>query len=213
MVFKGGTAISFFYGNNRFSEDLDFSSEDDEGYAIIDDALESFQKLHNYSMINNWEDEIEQSSSRFRRYHLEFGYGEYSTIRASIDYSIGACELGYEGREIGNGYRAAVVNVMKPEELVAEKVRAIYTRLKGRDLYDLYYLTVIMKTRISKGLILKKFEEDNSLKGSKYSMPSFKERIVELKPYWKDLKGILNDFDALSFDKVERDIFDAFRLI
>ncbi|MEM3247630.1 MAG: nucleotidyl transferase AbiEii/AbiGii toxin family protein [Candidatus Micrarchaeaceae archaeon] len=212
LTFKGGTAISFFYGSDRFSGDIDLSSSDIGDYSVIDDALETLEKTYNYTITNNWEDEIYQKS-RFRRYFLTFKYGSFDSISATIDYSVGSCMLGVEKIDLSNGYFAAKVGVMKPEELLAEKVRTIYARHKGRDLYDLYYLCVVMKTMIGRSIIASKMSEDPSLKAKKYSFASFRKRILELKPYWSDLDGLVNNFNSLEFDRFSNAVIEAFRNI
>ena len=142
LVFKGGTAISFFYGGDRFSEDIDLASPSMENYTTIDDAIESFEKRYSYRIMNAWEDEI-YKRPRFRRYQLVFKYGIYEDISASIDYSTDRCITDIEKRDLANDYYAAKINFMGLDEILAEKVRAIYTRQKGRDLYDLYYLSAV----------------------------------------------------------------------
>lgn len=210
LAFKGGTAIAFFYGSDRFSEDIDFSSSDIEGYTTIDDTLESFEKSYSYKILNAWEDDLYQRGS-FRRYPLAFGYEGKKEINVTIDYSIGKCILGTDRRDLSNGYSAASVSVMKAEELLAEKVRIIYARQKARDLYDLHYLCTVLNTGIRLGVIADKLAEDPSLKGRKYSFSSFRKRIEGLKPYWNDLNGIVNNYSALKFDDMSAAVMAAFR--
>lgn len=210
LAFRGGTALAFFYGSDRFSKDIDFSSPNIEGYTVIDDVLESFEKEYSYKILNAWEDNIYETRS-FRRYILTFGYGQFQDINVTIDYSIGKCALGLENRELSNGYSASSVSVMKPEELLAEKVRALYSRQKARDLYDLHYLCAVLHTRISLGAIAGKLAEDPSLKGVKYSFTSFKERIEGLRPFWGELRELVANFEALDFNDISTAALSAFR--
>lgn len=212
LLFKGGTAISFFYGSDRFSQDLDFSSEGIDDYATIDDAIASFDNNYNYKITNNWEDEI-YTKSRFRRYQLTFRYGVYEDVTVTIDYSTVKCALGAEKRDLANSYYASKINLMKAEEILAEKVRTIYARKKGRDIYDLHFLSVIKRTRISRSLISAKLEEYPELKGKRYSFRSFSQSIRNIKPYWNDLDGIVNNFSSINFDAFSSDILDIFRNI
>lgn len=212
LVFKGGTAISFFYGGDRFSQDIDLSSPDMDCYAIIDDVLESLEKDYNYEIVNEWENEIYQQP-RFRRYFLAFKYGLSDSINATLDYSIGNCILAPEKKDLANDYRATKIDVMQPEEILAEKILAIYSRQKGRDLYDLYHLSVSRRTRISKAVIAAKFKESVDLKGKKYSFGSFKDRVEALKPYWADLDGIVNNFSPESFDTIKGAVLDTFKTV
>lgn len=210
LVFKGGTALSFFYGTDRFSEDIDLYSESMDSYADIDDAIESFEKGYGYKVINDWENEIQEMSA-FRRYFLTIGYGTYEDIDIQIDYSIGRCILGVEMMDLSNEYKASKIGVMKPEEILAEKVRTIYSRQKARDLYDLHYLCTTMKSRISRSLISAKFAESHALEGILYSFDTFKDKVEGLARYWNDLNGIVNNFDSLDFGIISTEVLEAFR--
>jgi len=207
-VFKGGTALSFFYGSDRFSEDLDFSVQSENTYLSIDNAIEDLEKRANYEILNDWEGEIERSGM-FRRYLLRFRYGLYDTINIHIDCSMEKTLLDPDINELANDYYVAKIKVMKREEILAEKVRAIYTRHKGRDLYDLYILAVILKSKISVGLIHEKFKSYKI--EERYSFDSFEKKVEELRHYWADLKSLVGNFESLDFDKIKGEVLDAFR--
>lgn len=55
IIFKGGTAISKCYNSNRFSEDLDFTCENNFNANIIERGLKRFrvdyQRIHNQAKI------------------------------------------------------------------------------------------------------------------------------------------------------------------
>jgi len=209
LVFKGGTALSFFYGSGRFSEDIDLSSGTNKDYTVIDDVLESFEKTYPYTIINDWEDEIEQATNRFRRYHLIFKHGA-EDVRTTIDYSIGKHILDPVRKDLSNDYCASKINVMAPEEILAEKVRAVYSREKGRDLYDLYFLSVTMRIRVIRSLIFDKFREDPALKDIKYSFRTFAKRTEGLRKSWKELEGLVDGFDRLNFDTIKAAVLAVF---
>ncbi|MGC8572335.1 MAG: nucleotidyl transferase AbiEii/AbiGii toxin family protein [Candidatus Micrarchaeia archaeon] len=210
IVFKGGTAISFFYNGDRFSEDLDFSVKSENAYLNIDNAIENLEKTTKHEIINDWESEIE-SSKKFRRYFLKFGFGASDIINIHIDCSIENVILEPEIRELANKYYAAKIKVMRSEEILAEKVRAIYTRQKGRDLYDLYFLAVLLKSKVSINLIYEKFKSYGVKE--KYSFYSFEKKIEELRPYWNDLKNLINNFERFNFDEVKADVLNIFKNI
>jgi len=210
IVFKGGTAAAFFYGSERFSEDLDFSVDSEEAYLRIDGAIEDISAKGKYEIVNDWESEIE-SNGKLRRYLLRFKYGVEESINIHIDCSIEEVVLEPEQVVLSNGYDVAKILVMKKEEMLAEKVRAIYTRHKGRDLYDLYFLAVVLKTVISIGLIHDKFKRYGV--AERFSSKSFNRRIEELRPYWNDLRGLVNNFEALDFDSVKNGVVEAFKNI
>ena len=210
IVFKGGTALSFFYRSDRFSEDLDFSVYSVEAYLTIDNAIELIAAKSRYEIVNDWESEIE-SNEKFRRYLLRFNYSVEESINTHIDCSVEKVILEPEQFMLSNDYDVAKILVMKKEEILAEKVRAIYTRHKGRDLYDLYFLAIILRTPISINLIYEKFKSYHI--ATKFSSKSFAAKVEELRPYWNDLKGIVNNFDALNFDSIKNNLIDAFKNI
>jgi len=210
IVFKGGTALSIFYGSDRFSEDIDLSAYSVDAYLTIDDAIEHIAAKSRYEVLNDWESEIE-NNEKFRRYLLRFKYSIEESINTHIDCSVEKVILEPEQLILSNGYDVAKILVMKKEEILAEKVRAIYTRHKGRDLYDLYFLTIILRTQASISLIHEKFK--NYSIAAKFSSKSFAAKVEELRPYWKDLEGLVNNFDALDFDSIKNSVVDAFKNI
>ena len=56
-----------------------------------------------------------------------------------------------------------------------------------------------------------KMKDDPTLKGKKYSFNSFKQRIEDIKPYWRDLKGLVYDFDSVDFGGISGAVLDIFR--
>jgi predicted nucleotidyltransferase component of viral defense system len=210
LVLKGGTALSLFHGSNRFSEDIDLSSSSMDNYVVIDDVLESIENRYNYRILNDWTSEIEQTG-RFRRYFIRIIDNDGEVVETRIDYSIGKCEMEAVKRDLSNDYRMSKVDVMALEEILAEKVRALYTRQKGRDLYDLHYLSVTKRVEIRQKLIFYKFREDPKLKDVKYSFKTFEARVKGMKGNWGDLDGLVSNFEASAFDKVENEVLAAFR--
>lgn len=67
---------------------------------------------------------------------------------------------------------------LAPEELLAEKVAAIFGRpyLKSRDIFDLWYLTEIIRTPVEFELIQRKIEDYNG----PWSDLRFKQKLDEI---------------------------------
>jgi predicted nucleotidyltransferase component of viral defense system len=148
IYFKGGTAIHLLFKAGRFSEDLDFTSQMTIGEVSdlcrlilkkldfvapgiklkqVNEGGKSFSGLLNYS-------------SEFSKYplnvHLEFSLREKpetcSETALETDFPVSPWP---------------VVRHLSWEEILAEKIRALTLRAKGRDLYDIWYL-------LSKGVLL-----------------------------------------------------------
>src|SRR5208283_968918 len=79
---------------------------------------------------------------------------------------------------------------MALEEVGAEKVRAIMTRQKARDIYDLYYLVHNKKIKFNNELVNEKLKYYKTA----FSGPKFLDEIGKReKDYTKELKSIILD--------------------
>ena len=87
---------------------------------------------------------------------------------------------------------------MNLEEVWAEKVRAMLTRKKSRDIYDLYYLIDKKGIKFNEKLINKKMEYYDEV----FSLRAFSEEINSREEYYyKEMKGIVFD-DLPEFKRV-----------
>lgn len=115
----GGTALSAFYLQHRFSDDLDFfthSFEIDSASMLIENALRA-EKI---------KFEKERSSPTFRRYRVNNEL-QIDLVR-DVDFRAGAPEL------------KGAFMVDCPLNIAVNKVLAIYGRLDPKDYIDLYFL-------------------------------------------------------------------------
>ena len=165
LVFKGGTALrKCYFGDYRFSEDLDFSALEEipsgvEMERLVNEACEvAVQLLDEYAP-------VEISSERYTEREAHPGGQEAFTIRARFPWQsrlwtrvmveITMDErvlLPAERRQVIHSYGEpldAEVKVYSLEEIVAEKLRALlqqanmfetrgWSRSRARDYYDLW---------------------------------------------------------------------------
>jgi predicted nucleotidyltransferase component of viral defense system len=149
LAFKGGTCLKKMYlgKTGRFSMDLDFTTAGIElgdlrnkvkrllhgkstfglDFRILDENIgsESYLAVVEYSHVWN-------SGSQFE---LQVSYREKPALPLS---KLPLCdELYLKFCEFQN----FSVNCMHKEELLAEKIRAAFQRIRSRDLYDLYLFT------------------------------------------------------------------------
>jgi hypothetical protein len=93
------------------------------------------------------------------------------------------------------------MNVMQLEEMICEKIHAIYKRPKPRDLYDLHYL-LKKGHRINAGLTNKKLKDI----GEKFGIEGFIKHVKKLRVKWEiDIKGLLPfvpDFNAIASETI-----------
>ena len=95
--------------------------------------------------------------------------------------------------------------VMQEKEILAEKVRAILTRMKPRDIYDLWFLLVRKNIVFDTQMINKKL----ALYNLKFNFEEFRNRIEKMRVLWQtDLKGLIIG-ELQEFDKVKEELFEV----
>lgn len=142
IYFKGGTALRFLYDSFRFSEDLDFTSLTSEKKLeeLIDKTLRTLNKeaagvnfKRMESIADSFSGKIYQEIPEFRfplTIRLDFSIREKPVLAGESSYIETIFPVGPYPQ----------VSHLKTEELLAEKVRAILTRSRGRDIFDLWFL-------------------------------------------------------------------------
>ncbi|MDD3492228.1 MAG: nucleotidyl transferase AbiEii/AbiGii toxin family protein [Candidatus Thermoplasmatota archaeon] len=174
IVFRGGTALHLFYDNPRHSEDLDFVLHKKgqaydltaasapvvafvrQMFPFLDDVSIDIQK-------NDWALQrlvLRTQSQRLaqrHRIHLELAFVPAYRHRPRI--------LTYPPLH-------PVVRVEEPSEIAADKATALALRpyLKGRDLWDLYYLTAEQGHPIPWNLAFQKAEDHGSTRAAFQAM-------------------------------------------
>lgn len=160
LVFKGGTYLWFFQGLNRFSEDLDFTATGpvpDDIDAIISVGLAA-------NGVENTVKRVE-SSGRSVAFRIS-AKGPLNTrpidlchvyVEISLREQVVMEPVPLKLDNIAYGIPLRVVRGMALEEVAAEKVRAILTRDKARDIFDLAFLAG-NGVKFDSGLVAKKME-------------------------------------------------------
>ncbi len=142
IYFKGGTALRLIYGGKRFSEDLDFTVLMDEALFIegITKIFDNLKSLYPY--------EIKEKETLTGKTHLLTaninGLSAPSYVR--LDFSMRETVLEPTESILKTEYPIIVQNfisTLSKNEILAEKIRAIMTRYKHRDLYDIWLLLEI----------------------------------------------------------------------
>ena len=98
------------------------------------------------------------------------------------------------------------LRLMHPEEIAAEKIRAILTRNSARDLFDLYFL-IHLKTKIKIELADKKLEYC----GLKFGHEKFESKIKKMKNIWKTEITALTT-SGLEYDTAAKSVLEAIKL-
>ena len=170
FFFQGGTAIRWFYGGMRFSEDLDFASS--VSGEKVGEILNSMKREFGRQLVANFgPGEVairgkKPSPSSYRAFvdylpaaarnkisvKMEFESlqeGKQPDSRRIIMQSSSAVSyLLREGALKVPGF-PGVINLETPEEILSDKLRALLERgyTKGRDFFDVWYLTGTMNLK------------------------------------------------------------------
>lgn len=140
LAFRGGTALHKLYlkPQPRYSEDIDLVQIKEEPFGPVIDRLReklSFlgnpvrkQKEHNNTLVFRFDSEFPpvqklklKVETNCREHFTILGY-EKIPFKVESEWFSGSCEI----------------TTYKLEELLGTKVRALYQRRKGRDLFDLH---------------------------------------------------------------------------
>ena len=207
IVFKGGTALSKCYGLNRFSEDLDFTCKKELDSKSIEEGLRRFRL--DFEIEEEKADKNKSFSIRIRG--PLYNGNRYSMCKIVLD-----CSFREEVvdkpiiKNIGRFLEEIPsfdVYVMSKEEIYSEKIRAIMTRNKARDVYDLYYL-IETGVKIKRQLVSKKLEYYKK----KFDEKEFMEAVKNKKEIWEsELSGLMENIP--DFDVVVRRIREGIKII
>jgi predicted nucleotidyltransferase component of viral defense system len=136
LIFKGGTALHHCYlSQKRFSEDIDFTSLDNE--ISFEEVKEVIEEDDTFVVDKVFESNY---TIKIERLKYEGLLGQNGSIKVEIDRHQNVV---LPGREIQykNVWNVPVSPIlMDGREILAEKLRAISQRARYRDFYDLYFL-------------------------------------------------------------------------
>jgi predicted nucleotidyltransferase component of viral defense system len=181
IIFQGGTAIRWCYSGNRFSEDLDFVTplSIEKVWPILESALKGMERvmISHFGMGSLTTTEKQSRKDSFKCF-LNF-HPESAREKISVKFEVEGLvprQLPENKNHVLSGFPSvayliadgsfrvprpnAVVVAETPEEILSDKVRSLLERrfLKGRDLYDVWYLSAILKTAVNIKVIERKFK-------------------------------------------------------
>ena len=193
IYFKGGTCLQKCYGIKRFSEDLDFNYENIEMNDIIKFIEEVFE-----TKINDLNKTPFGTS-----FSIKF---EGILFNGSLNSK---CKISFDFRE-NDIYNKPMKKIIRPiyadlpqyfllsldeKEILAEKIRAIITRYKARDVYDINEL-LLNGIKIDWKLVNQKLKTYNK----SFNEDEFEKKIEEKRKIFneemKKLTNIYDDFNV-----------------
>ncbi len=138
--FKGGTCLRLIYQSGRFSEDLDFTTNLDPAHIIVE--LERTTNILKNEFPNlSFKQKKTLAGNCFM---VKYAYPEIKMpISIKLDFSSRENVLDPQVTTPTSVYPFPFffpIPHLSLKEILAEKIRALTHRQKGRDLYDLHYL-------------------------------------------------------------------------
>lgn len=210
LVLKGGTTLYKIYNLNRFSEDLDFTLNrrrfDADKFVKKISASLRLLEIESKAVVERYRNEI--NIRLILKGPLYDGRKE-SLCFISLNISLRERVAKDAKRELIIPHYREIpsfeVFAMDQQEILAEKIRAIFTRNKPRDMYDLWFL---LKKGIEPDadLINKKLR----ICGIKFSKSRLAEAMEKKRQFWKgDLKGLIIG-ELPDFEKIKEFILTFF---
>ena len=166
IVFQGGTSLRFFYGNPRFSEDLDFVLKQGENKI---DLLQKISKIQTYiTNVFPFLEGIKIDTQKNDQYMQRL---IFKTISNLPDQKLRIhVELAYvpsyhnQPRILNYPPLNPAIRVEGASEILADKIVALALRsyLKGRDIWDIFFLTVEKQISVPWDLVFQKSKDYNT---------------------------------------------------
>ena len=210
LIFKGGTCLNRFYRLARFSEDLDFSQQKEMDKNRLSDKIR--HDLRSFGI----DSELLQKKEPFNSVLITLRTkgplysGKQQTVsKIQIDINIkSAVEIQPILQKYASMYMevpAFSVLTMDEREILAEKIRAVLTRNKPRDAYDLWFL-------LSKGVELDMKLVDKKLEyySISFDMKEFNKSLENKKGLWEnELKSLVSN--PPEFEAVKKQIISKLK--
>lgn len=194
LAFRGGTALHKLFFNNplRYSEDIDLVQIEPESIGKIIDRLREKllflgkarvnQKEFNNTIVFRYESEIPPVLPM--KLKLEINCREHFSVYGykKVPYSISS-----------NWFKGKCnITTFELGDLLGTKMRALYQRRKGRDLFDLYFALSEMKIQpVQIVKAFKKYMENEQNTVSRKEFLINMEAKIEDKIFTEDMAGII----------------------
>jgi predicted nucleotidyltransferase component of viral defense system len=181
LIFQGGTALRWCYGGTRFSEDLDFvtSFAAEDVRFILDAAVKGMERvmIAHFGLGGFTLAEKQSRADSFKCF-LNF-HPETAREKISVKFEVEGLASGQMPQcqnHVLSGLPSvaylittgdfrvprpnAVLVAETPAEILSDKVRSLLERpyLKGRDLFDVWYLRTVLKADVDIEIIRNKFK-------------------------------------------------------
>lgn len=211
LAFRGGTALHKLYlkPQARYSEDIDLVQINPEPINLILKKIRDNlmflgtkrtikQHIYNNTIIYRFETEVQPIINM--RLKIEINTREHYNI-------LGLEEILFK---VKNSWFSEECNITcyKVEELLGTKLRALFQRKKGRDLFDLFW--ALEKLHIDSDHVISCYQA--YMKNSGFKPPSKKEFTLNIEEKLKDEEFATDIFTILR-NSIKYDVAEAWNLI
>ena len=210
LAFRGGTALHklFLQPPSRYSEDIDLvqikagpiGSVIDAVHEVLDNLLGIPQRKQGQDTVTlTYRVESEIQPVVPLKLKVEINTREHFAVLGYLEQSFSVNSRWHSG--------ACKIKTYKLEELLGTKLRALYQRRKGRDLFDLWLGITLGKADPS--IIVKTFQEYMSAEGFVVSQNEYRMNLLEK----MKKRAFLSDTNNLLRPAIKYDPDAAFQLI
>lgn len=207
LVFRGGTALNkiYFKPPARYSEDIDLVQIKPAPIGETIDAIRtalswlgepkrklterSAKLIYSYSSQEN----------RVMKLKIEINTTEHFHVHDLIDYSFSIDSRWYAGKTNLKTYQL--------DEMMGTKLRALYQRRKGRDLFDIWH--ALKNEMINPELVIDTFNAHCRFTAQSITRAMFEKNLHE-KSLYKDFG---NDMSVLLANDMQWSFEEAFELV
>ncbi len=195
LVFKGGTSIRKIYGIDRYSDDLDFTLNTERLKTPADKFIYGLRDRCTAMLAPLYNTRMHIHKVRNEQYGIDISIAD-SMLRSAkihIEIRVGRVYLPCAEKRVIAPDTTYFASVMGVDEIIAEKIRAVYTRRNvdnmARDVVDISFL-MAHGGKFNPELADMKLEEVNH---KHFSMSSFSKRlgIMTSKMWQRDLGKIM----------------------
>jgi len=216
IVFHGGTALRLFHGNPRFSEDIDLVVKEGIDHFDLSGYMEDVARMcmNEFLFLDDVEFNAQKVEPELQRYIIKTISDDPSQrIRAHIEM-VNVPSYRNNPRILDFPPYQPAIRVEEASEILADKVRALCYRpfLKGRDLWDIYFLNVERSVKLEWELVVKKIDDYNE----EVDEIEIRYRDVKKKIEENGLKILSNEMDRFlpkqvleSYEPIYDDILDS----
>jgi len=218
LAFKGGTCLKKTYlgKNGRFSTDLDFTSA---GISLNNTMSKVRRSLHNkthFDMLFKVVDENKRSESYLAIVNYSHDWNAGSQFKLEVSFRekpiLPTVNLPLSEERYFRycEFQTFRVRSMQKEELLAEKIRASYQRIRSQDLYDLYLLADAPYDRglVKRLAIVKCWNARDP-----FNPHLFFDRIENAEYNWKDLKILVRKEMLPSEEVLIETVLDKYKFL